>query len=226
MHPVTDFIEVLTQEFKGVADPNIAVAQEKYMKGKLEYFGLKTPLRREIQKPFLHKDFLPSKKTMELIVRELWRLPQRDYQLVGQELFMKYHKQMEKKDIELIEFMLINNSWWDSVDYISVHILSAYFKKFPGEIKHVCVRWMNKDDFWLHRACLLFQLKWKNDIDTELMSHNIRSLIGSKEFFINKAIGGVLREYSRTNPEWVIDFVDNTELHSLSKREALRLIYN
>lgn len=46
----------------------------------------------------------------------------------------------------------------------------------------------------------------------------------SKEFFINKAIGWILREYSRTNPEWVIAFVGKTELSPLSKKEALRLM--
>ena len=64
----------------------------------------------------------------------------------------------------------------------------------------------------------------KDKLDQDLLSHTIHHLLGSNEFFINKAIGWVLREYSRTNPTWVIDFVSSTNLHSLSKKEALRLL--
>lgn len=71
---------------------------------------------------------------------------------------------------------------------------------------------------------MLFQLKYKEEIDAKLLSHVIESLLGSKEFFINKAIGWVLREYSRTNPTWVVSFVEVHTLHNLSKREALRLL--
>jgi len=71
---------------------------------------------------------------------------------------------------------------------------------------------------------VIFQLKYKKDLDTELLSSTINFLLGSKEFFINKVLGWVLREFSRTNPKWVIEFVDNTEFTTLSKKEALRLI--
>jgi 3-methyladenine DNA glycosylase AlkD len=77
---------------------------------------------------------------------------------------------------------------------------------------------------WLQGSALIFQLKYKNDLDTKLLAYTINSLLGSNEFFINKAIGWILREYSKTNPKWVVKFVNETKLHSLSKREALRLI--
>ena len=221
-----EFINTLEIEFEKNINAKVASEQKAYMRNQFEFYGLKTQERREIQKPFLQKEFLPSKDNMEIIVRKLWSLPQRDFHLVGQELVMKYHKNFTKQDIDLIQFLLINNSWWDTVDYISVHILGSYFKKFPEEINNVCQRWMLEDNIWLHRACLLFQLKWKKEIDAKLMASHINQLLGSKEFFINKAIGWVLREYSRTNPEWVLEFVEQTELHSLSRREALRLIRN
>jgi len=42
------------------------------------------------------------------------------------------------------------------------------------------------------------------------------------QLFIQKAIGWSLREYAKTNPEAVRDFVEKTPLASLSKREALK----
>lgn len=50
----------------------------------------------------------------------------------------------------------------------------------------------------------------------------IEELKDSNEFFIRKAIGWVLREYSRTYPERVKDFVEEASLIGLSRREALR----
>jgi 3-methyladenine DNA glycosylase AlkD len=65
-------------------------------------------------------------------------------------------------------------------------------------------------------------LKYKKETDTKLLSGLINKMQGSKEFFINKAVGWILREYSKTDAGWVIDFVKNTPLDNLSKREALK----
>ncbi len=46
----------------------------------------------------------------------------------------------------------------------------------------------------------------------------------SKEFFLRKAIGWALREYSKTNPDWVREFVGKTTMSGLSTREALKRI--
>jgi 3-methyladenine DNA glycosylase AlkD len=46
----------------------------------------------------------------------------------------------------------------------------------------------------------------------------------STEFFIQKAIGWALREYAKINPEAVKNFVANTHLKPLSKKEALKNI--
>jgi 3-methyladenine DNA glycosylase AlkD len=77
---------------------------------------------------------------------------------------------------------------------------------------------------WLNRSSLLFQLKYKQKTDTALLASYIETLAPSKEFFIRKAIGWILREYAKTNPDWVQEFVDTHELSGLSKREALKAI--
>ena len=118
--------------------------------------------------------------------------------------------------------MVTHNSWWDTVDIIAVKLIGEYFKKYPEEIKPAVKRWLDSRNIWLQRCAILFQLHYKKAIDTEMLTQVIHSLLGSKEFFINKAIGWILREYGKTNPEWVLDFVDKTELHPLSKREAIR----
>lgn len=218
------YLDTLTAEFKRNGNPEIANGQKAYLKDQFEHFGLKAPLRKEIQRPFFDKQHLPSKRDLPELVKTLWELTQRDFQMFGQELVFKYKKQFEKEDIKLFEFMITNKSWWDSVDFIAVKIVGEYFKQYPEEISKVIPAWMSSGNIWLQRSCLLFQLQYKEKLDTDLLDTIIQPLLGSKEFFINKAIGWVLRHYSRTNPTWVTNYVEKTPLHSLSKREAMRLI--
>jgi len=126
--------------------------------------------------------------------------------------------------MSLFEYMVTHKSWWDTIDFIAVKLMGAYFKMYPEEIEVYIEKWLKSNNIWLQRCALLFQLKYKEGLDTNLLKYVINSLLGSKEFFINKAIGWVLREYSRTNPKWVREFVDKTELNPLSRREALRLM--
>jgi len=219
-----EFIQTLEIEFQKNENVKIALAQKAYMRNQFEYYGLKANERREIQKPFLMKTYLPKKEKVRALVIFFWNKPQRDFQYFGQELVFKYVKQLEKEDIVLFEYMVTHKSWWDTVDFIAVKLMGAYFKKFPEQRTVYVKKWLASGNIWLQRSTLLFQLKYKEDIDTQILSDSINYLLGSKEFFINKSIGWVLREYSRTNPSWVVGFVERTALHTLSKREALRLL--
>ena len=97
------------------------------MRNQFEYYGIKTPLRREIQKPFLVKAYLPPKAELEELIKILWAKPQRDFHLFAQELLYKYVKQFEKKDVQLFEFMVTYQSWWDTVDFIAPKLVGNLF---------------------------------------------------------------------------------------------------
>ncbi|WP_271783126.1 DNA alkylation repair protein [Aquimarina algiphila] len=219
-----EYIQTIESEFKKNGNPTIALDQKAYMRGQFEFFGLKATQRREIQKPFFIKEFLPKKGELHQIVKILWEKPQRDFQHFGQELTLKYVKQFEKEDIELFEFMVIHKSWWDTIDFIATKLIGEYFKMYPEQRDIYIKKWLASNHIWLQRSCLLFQLKYKEKLDPVFLSYVINSLTGTQEFFINKAIGWVLREYSRINPEWVVEFTNKTELSRLSRKEALRLI--
>ena len=219
-----EFITSIQQEFQLNSNKEIAIAQKQYMKNKFEFYGIKSPLRRELQKLFLVQKYLPAKEELEFIVKELWLIPQRELQYFTQELVQKYSKQFTKEDIELFEFMIINKSWWDSIDFIAVNLLGVYFEKYPKQIEPYIKKWLKSDNIWLQRSAVLFQLKYKQQLNTGLLTRIINSLLGSKEFFINKAIGWILREYGKVNPLWVKEFVANTALSNLSRREAMRLL--
>lgn len=224
LHSIEDFIQNLSAEFSKNANAEIAKGQKAYMKNHFEFFGIKTEIRRELQKPFLIKTYLPSKIEAFHIIKTLWQQPEREYQYFAQELASQYLKQTAEEDIALYEFMIVHKSWWDTVDFIATKLLGNYFKKFPNQRSSYVKKWLRSGNIWLQRSALLFQLQYKEKLDTELLTATIQPLLGSKEFFINKAIGWVLRHYSRTNPDWVVEFVNSTPLENLSRKEALRLI--
>ena len=221
---MNDYIEAIEAEFLRNANPEIARQQIEYLRNKFDAYGLKTPIRREVQKPFLVKEFLPSKGNLEHLVKILLAKPQREYHYFAQELVQKYIKLCEKEDMVLFEYMVQTNSWWDTVDFIAVKLMAPYFAKFPATRKNYVVVWLASEDIWLQRCALLIQLNDKENMDRELLSYIIIYLLGSQEFFINKAIGWVLRNYSKTDPDWVIAFVKSTDLEPLSRYEALRLL--
>jgi len=221
-----ELIKTLDIEFNKNANAVVAIGQKAYMKNHFEFFGIKTDIRRNIQKPFLVKNYLPDKSDLEKIVRTLWLKPQREYQYFAQELTKNYLNKFDKNDIELFEFMILNKSWWDTIDFIAPTLMGNYFKIYPEQRNNYIKKWLASNNIWLQRSSILFQLKYKDELDVEFLSYVINSLLGSKEFFINKAIGWILREHSKTNPKWVLEFVDNTTLNNLSRREALRLIKN
>jgi len=120
--------------------------------------------------------------------------------------------------------MITHKSWWDTVDLIATKLVGEYFRIFPDQRGRYVEKWIASNNIWLQRTSIIFQLNYKEELDKEFLAYVINSLTGSKEFFINKAIGWILRQYGRTNPGWVIDFANKTRLNSLSRREALRNI--
>ena len=114
----------------------------------------------------------------------------------------------------------------DTVDFLASNMVGMHFKRFPNLIPEYTSKWMASGNIWLQRTCLLYQLKYKENTNTSLLYSWIHSLMDSKEFFIQKAIGWILREYSKTAPAEVIDFIHNTNLKPLSKREGLKWMKN
>ncbi|MBT8327679.1 MAG: DNA alkylation repair protein [Bacteroidia bacterium] len=215
-----NWIETIRYRFTQNEDVNRAVQMKAYMRGQYEYFGIMATPRKEITK-LVYKDLgLPENPIA--VAKKLFELPQREFHYVAQEMMLKCKKQWAKAVIKDIEWFIITNSWWDTVDYIAVNLAGEYFRKWPEEIKKTTSKWNKSDNIWMVRSSILFQLKYKKDTDKELLSSVILPHISQKEFFIKKAIGWALREYFKTNRDWVLDFVNNHELQPLSRKEALK----
>lgn len=201
-----------------------AAAMKKYMRGQFECFGIPSPERREFYKDFYNRCGLPSEHDIEDVVKSCWEQPQREFQYFAMELLQKFVKKAEICRVDLYEYLVLNKSWWDTVDFIAANLVGPHFIKFPDTIIPYTSSWMDSGNMWLQRTAILFQLKYKKQTDLQLLDKYTHQLAGSKEFFINKAIGWVLREYSKTDAIWVRNYVAENEtiLANLSKREALK----
>ncbi len=219
MHP---YIRPVSEAFKDLSNPTNAGPMEAYMRNQFRFYGIKTPQRRMICRDHMKNNPLLTEKELFIVVKELWNLPEREYQYFGQELIGFHKKNWTKKIIRLIEYCIVHKSWWDTVDALSSEGTGPYFLKFPDEIIPVTGRWNNANNIWLNRSSLLFQKSYKKALDTKLLTKYISQLSGSDEFFIQKAIGWMLREYAKTNPDWVREFVRKNKIAPLSKREALK----
>jgi len=219
-----EYLHPIIEAFLHGANQEKAPWMINYMKGKFDFLGLETKKRRVIQKEFFNTYGYPKPEELNEVVSHLWQLPQREFQYLAIDLLKKFEKKLQKEHIVLIEKLVLEKSWWDSVDGLAAWICGSYFQLYPSQIPVITRQWMNSGNFWLQRCCLLFQLKYKETTDTDLLESFIGKLHAEKEFFIRKAIGWVLREYSKTNPDWVRDFVKCQALSPLSYKEATKYI--
>lgn len=208
--------------FQQNADPAQAAPMTKYMRGQFEYLGIKSPQFKLLMKQHIAEHGLPPVAELDPMTRELWSLPQREFQYIATSFAERLSEQLPKEFITTLEFMLIHKSWWDTVDSIAGSIVGVHFQHFPAVREKYLAKWRKSDNFWLRRTTLLFQLGYKKETDFTLLCDLIRENLGSQEFFINKAIGWSLRQYARTDPQAVKKFVKATDLHPLSRREAMK----
>ena len=218
-----DYLKPLQSLFEANQNRENAAAMSAYMKGHFSFFGIKSTERRAIQKQFLSEYGLP-KPFDPKVFEAFWSAPEREFQMAGLDILRRQVKKCEVGDIHLIEKLIVSKSWWDSVDGLSSWVCGPYFLKFPEQTKPITDRWAASENMWLRRASIIFQLGYKDKTDVEVLINHIEKNFGSTEFFINKAIGWALREYGKTDPDWVIKYVDSLEdrLNALSKREALK----
>ncbi|MCX6193488.1 MAG: DNA alkylation repair protein [Cytophagales bacterium] len=214
------FIPAIVEALRDLADADNAFKMRKYMRDKYPFLGVNKPERQEVFK-HLYKQYGSSQDWFE-VSKELFAMPEREFQYVAMEYVKQAKKSWDTRLPALFEQWVGEESWWDVVDFLAPQILGPYFLQFPVERDVWIQRWMNSGNFWLQRFCLVFSLGYKDKTDAVLLAKNIQALSSSKEFFIQKAIGWALRQYARTDPDWVREFVANNALAPLSKREALK----
>ena len=215
-------VEELVKELKAVASPDDAVAMKAYMKNKFEFLGVKTPARRKHAKAFF------KQQTNSVIdwnfINEAWNNPYRELQYAALDYFESRKKLLTPSDLPHLKKLAQTKSWWDTIDFLD-HLVGSIIAQFP-EIKEIILAWSCDEDIWLRRLAIDHQLLRKEETDTELLEKILVNNLVQSEFFINKAIGWALRDYSKTNPDWVRDFIERhqAEMVALSIREGSKYL--
>lgn len=197
----------------------------RYMQDRFLFLGVKTPQRRALLVECCKQNGWPEQNALPPIVDRLWAMPEREFQYVACDLLDRSLKHKPPRDwIVRIEGWIKEKSWWDSVDDLSGQIAGGYFRHYRTRLRPIAGRWSRSKNLWLRRASLLLQLRYRQDTDAELLFELCSRMANEDEFFIQKAVGWALRQYSRYNPKLVRAFVRQTTLSALSRREALKLI--
>lgn len=206
------------------ASRNNAPAMAAYMKNLFPFAGIKKPQREIILKE-LNKQLLNCSDELPQIAEYLWKKPEREFQYIALKILEKSANKLSIEDVMWIENLIVSKSWWDTVDALAANVAGVILLKDEKAILSYSDKWNASDNMWLNRTAILIQLSFKQKTNTALLASTIEKHIHSNEFFIKKAIGWVLRQYSKTNPEWVKQFVkSHPQLKPLSIREASKYI--
>lgn len=222
-----EYYHIILTAFSAQENTEIASQQSRYMKNNFGYFGLKAPVWQGTLRQIIAENGILRGAALSTFIDTCFADPHREMQYAAIEMAQRMVKKEAIDFIEVTERMITTKSWWDSVDWVAATIAGAHFARFPELIPSVTARWMHSENMWLQRSAILFQLKYKQKTDLDLLGKYILQVGESREFFLRKAAGWALRTVSAFNPAFVIDFVEhNPQLSGLTKKEALRNISN
>ena len=215
-------VEDIFQGLKEVANPEDAIHMEAYMKDQFEFLGVKTPVRRKLSKVFFKKN--SSLAIDWKFIHQAWDNPYREMQYVVLDYLQLKQKALTPSDLPKIKKLAQTKPWWDTIDFLcrSVGYISLHYP----ETKKIVLDWSRDKDFWLRRIAIEHQLLQKEETDVQLLEQILINNLNQTEFFINKAIGWALRDYSKTNPDWVLEFIEKykDKLSKLSIKEGSKYL--
>ena len=217
------YIELVTNHFAREADPLRAEKQMAYMRNQFEYLGLGATKWYPMAKKIFIEHGMYTGKQLKEFVEGCYDQPYREVLYVGIEMMQRMLKYQNKSFIKILDKCITTHSWWDTVDWLS-KLVGYHFEKYP-ELQHeYAYKWIESDNMWLQRTAILHQLFYKEQTNEKLLFDLIKRKASDNEFFIRKACGWALRQYSKTNPKAVKQFVKSNKLSPLTEKEALRLI--
>ncbi|AJR06264.1 DNA alkylation repair protein [Photobacterium gaetbulicola] len=223
MSLVIPMVIFMQQRMAEAGNVNDAKAMQAYMKTDQPFYGVKAPERKAIFKQAREHTKITSFIEYKRLVLWLWSGENREEQYLALDV-AEYYKAFRTIDaFPVYEEMLTEASHWDTVDKIASSLIGPLVKEHR-ELEQVVRNWRQSDNMWLCRASLLVHLKHKSETNLSLLEETILMLASENEFFIRKAIGWVLREYAKTDSDYVRSFVQRyqEQLSPLSRQEALK----
>jgi len=197
---------------------------ENYMKNKFKFLGVPKPERAKQTKDFLKESTKLDSATLFGLVSYYYHLEEREYHYLAIDLIQKNYKRLTKDEIQAYIPFVSKHAWWDSVDAWR-KVFEEWLLLYPENLKEFANLFLTSDDFWQRRVGINLQLHAKEKTNTKILEKAILFDLETDEFFIQKAIGWSLREYSKTNPDWVAKFINkHTNLSKLAIREGSKYL--
>jgi 3-methyladenine DNA glycosylase AlkD len=132
---------------------------------------------------------------------------------------------LEPGDVGMAERLVRDSASWVYVDYIAEKVVGVLVGRYP-DLATVLDAWVADPYMWIRRTAVLALLPGvrTGNPDLERISRFGDVLIGEREFFIRKALGWVLRELSKKDPAWVVQWVEPRldTVSGVTLREAVR----
>ena len=201
----------------------LAESMSKYMQDKFRFLGVRGATRTEIYKKY----FPDARKTKTIdwdFVENCWNKEEREFQYVVVYYLKAMQKFLKREDISRLKYLIVTKSWWDTVDLLA-KVVGSLIIRIKG-YDQIMLEWSKDSNIWLRRVAILYQLSLKDKVDEIILDKILVNNLGDSEFFINKAVGWALRDYSKYNPEWVREFIKKNKenMANLSIREASKYI--
>ena len=213
----------LITDFEENRNELLAESMSKYMKDKFRFLGVRGTTRTEI-----YKKYFPDTRKTKIIdwdfVESCWNKEEREFQYVVVYYLKAMQKFLKREDISKLKYLIVTKSWWDTVDLLA-KVVGSLVIRIEG-YDQIMLEWSKDSNIWLKRVAILYQLSLKEKVDKQILERILVGNLGDSEFFINKAIGWALRDYSKYNPEWVREFIKKNKdnMANLSIREASKYI--
>lgn len=213
----------LFEELKSLQDSERAISMAAYMRNQFPFLGIAATPRKLVAKSYFRIALQEHIIDFDF-VEKCFQQQEREYQQLAVDYLLSIQNLLTPEDLNRIKKYIVTKSWWDTVDGLD-GVVGSMTLRYP-ELKKVMVEWSQTDNIWLRRVAIDHQLLFKNKTDTLLLAEIITNNFGTKEFFINKAIGWSLRDYSKTNPQWVKDFIQkhSSQMAPLSIREGSKYL--
>lgn len=226
-----ELVTAVRARLQSVADPVKAPRMQAYMKSEMPYLGVQSQPLRVLCREVFAGHPLPDRPQWEWAVRRLWdgaSYREERYAAIALTSHSLYSVYQDEQTLTLYRHLVETGAWWDFIDVIASHGVGPILRANPQGVTPLMRSWARDGHLWVRRTAILCQLSSKLATDPDLLADAVGANLADShygnEFFIRKAIGWALREYGKTNPDWVIDFVRRNEegLSPLSRREALK----
>lgn len=210
--------------FEKNQNPARADAMQAYMRDQFVFLGLAAPTRRVLQKDIFAQYKKYDWPQIEDFMSECWAQDAREYKYAAMDYAALFQKKYTPNQIPFFEQIIGDQPWWDTVDMISAGLAGKTLLRYPELVGPTAMKLIKMEPFWYPRSAVILQLFFRDQTDFKLLKKLILMTRDSREFFLNKAAGWALRQYSKTNPEAVSDFLSETRLHPLTVREASKYL--